>query len=1489
MSEFSLRCRRPDALKAVVHDHLPARDPRGFKPGGEFLKDTSPACCEAYWQCVRHQEQEVASRRAASDQVALSRVLAVSAENLHDARDMQAEKIPETDVNVGPELSVQEREALEKELAAFSATQAEIWKGRAEKEEWDEVKADLTVYRLSGETVTSDPRRTPEYREQVIEGLGFGMESKRSDLRPEDLAAIREVVGRKAAAFWLEGTPRTTVRNVAHDCIPTGPPVSLQPHALKGESAAWVDERLEEEVQRGQLVRGTSAWGSPPFPTKEAPAHKKHRKRRLVVDYRRVNARVLRSTYYCRRATDVLASAAGSVWFSFVDAVTGFNQIANTRRAMEVLAIVARSGKFLPVCLTFGPVNGPDDFCYVVDRAYGPGRNRKLRYTREWVAYVDDLTVRTGRVIDGRFFTDEEHEKEIRQAMREAPVQLGQSPADAMDALGIRPGSLGTGARGKHDEKESDHNHPTHLRSQGCFHSRMRWVGSVERVKKSSSRFFRDRKFPKKRNHSRTRTRNRGSRVPRVSPKGLFRVFVAAVVVDRLFPQPFGSETGRVGQASLLGLGCFEAFKQTSRARFHAGLAGWVRVSRPTRGIDRSAGRACVSRLARDLEAMGGKGRKGKRQQRDPRTDWGDLEFLVTKALRHGVSKSIHGKHDLRRSLRGEGWAPLSAVARAFGVSEADVLECVRAQDRNKIRLEVDREWVRACQAHSCDSGLSTRDFAEGVEYPDHVQLAHGSLKERVPSIVQGGLLAGGGGELGSGRLFVHWTPCMGTEPGRPRYSGVRTNSDCLVVTTVGELRAAGVPMYPGVDGVVCSGDTPPEALLRIVLWEKSHLQEGGEGDPLWTREEGFIEAPLPTGDTEESTSEAEEEKGKGQEADSRVGVASSRSDRGQDVDMGDSAEGREKAPSSPLLEPEEEEEMVAIPPPAVGILPTGVVPTPAERGRQLEELDRPLTAFEQSLRSPSPEVEVPQERWLSPDGTQCLICNRGMQSDQHGGHTVSWGHLRNMEKLRRRMREENRQRGVVDPPPAAAPAPIPAPAPEPAEMEEVELEEEEGLAPVEEELEEVELDEEEEEPAPASASAPKSKEEEAEGGQRPSKQLKTELKSEGAPVSRVGVAPSRSDRGPDRSRGEMGSGELQEVWSSKPRTVGQRMLESALTAASSHELRYQEANQEGLERLVNKEAERSTPGGKDQLDRTLRAITTNTAASAVLRKRAGQEMKTTGEHEFGRFITEDLTGGAGDRLKAAEEVQARALEKDTRYEAAVRESGAASRTDKRAARARLRAAGHRKAESKTLAEERLSKEEKDVRETGWVVDDGVEDLDYAYGSWACAWCRTINGPDEEACKGWVKGHRCRGSYSESFGWWAKSKGPKELKKTRTQKVVPRLQLELQKEAWWCERCWQGNLCFRVKCYKCSAERPALSDSSDDDEQGPRRNAKTESAAESYLKQQKRERGLRKHRKRGGVKEKARKTKKRRRVVRSGPAAKLAFRGFRAARPKRSP
>jgi hypothetical protein len=106
----------------------------------------------------------------------------------------------------------------------------------------------------------------------------------------------------------------------------------------------------------------------------------------------------------------VLSQAAGSLWYTLLDAVTGFNHIVNTDRARQMLAILSRSGQFLPRCLTFGPANGPEDFCYVIDRVYAPGKKGARRFCKEWLGYVDDLTIRTGREVDGVQYTDAEYD-----------------------------------------------------------------------------------------------------------------------------------------------------------------------------------------------------------------------------------------------------------------------------------------------------------------------------------------------------------------------------------------------------------------------------------------------------------------------------------------------------------------------------------------------------------------------------------------------------------------------------------------------------------------------------------------------------------------------------------------------------------------------------------------------------------------------------------------------------------------------------------------------------------------------------------------------------------------------------------------------------------------------------------------------------------------------------------------------------------------------
>ena len=74
-----------------------------------------------------------------------------------------------------------------------------------------------------------------------------------------------------------------------------------------------------------------------------------------------------------------------------------------------MLAILARSGQYLPRCLTFGPRNGPEDFAYAVDRIFTPAARATRRYCKEWQAYADDITVRTGRFLEGECLSYDEY------------------------------------------------------------------------------------------------------------------------------------------------------------------------------------------------------------------------------------------------------------------------------------------------------------------------------------------------------------------------------------------------------------------------------------------------------------------------------------------------------------------------------------------------------------------------------------------------------------------------------------------------------------------------------------------------------------------------------------------------------------------------------------------------------------------------------------------------------------------------------------------------------------------------------------------------------------------------------------------------------------------------------------------------------------------------------------------------------------------------
>ena len=192
--------------------------------------------------------------------------------------------------------------------------------------------------------------------------------------------------------MWLTDTPRTCVRGVKHLLLTKGAPVRVPLHRLSRTDAQWIETAIQEDVARGQLVPGPSEWGFPAFPTKEDPDHKYNkRKRRMVVDYRELNKRTVRKQFMIPLADQIKAEVAGNRYISVGDLKEGFNQVANTPETAKKMAVLVQSGIYLPVGLTFGPTNGPEDFQELMFTVF----SRSL-YKNHFL-FLDDLAVATGR------------------------------------------------------------------------------------------------------------------------------------------------------------------------------------------------------------------------------------------------------------------------------------------------------------------------------------------------------------------------------------------------------------------------------------------------------------------------------------------------------------------------------------------------------------------------------------------------------------------------------------------------------------------------------------------------------------------------------------------------------------------------------------------------------------------------------------------------------------------------------------------------------------------------------------------------------------------------------------------------------------------------------------------------------------------------------------------------------------------------------------
>jgi hypothetical protein len=248
---------------------------------------------------------------------------------------------------------------------------------------------------MRNSTIEGNPRQTKEYQKMCADAVGVGEVpdlERYGHLKESDFPVIRWVVERGSGCMWLPDTPRTTVKGFLHRLVTRGPPVRTKLFRLNRPDTEWIEKAVDEDVKRGQLEKGSSDWGFPAFPTKVSPAYKAiQRGRRMVVDYRELNRVTVRKFFLIPNSDYIKSTVAGNEFISVGDLKEGFNQVDNEPETRKKMAVLSAGGCWLPRGLTFGPMNGPEDFQELVFTVF------QRRLYKDWFLFVDDLSVATGR------------------------------------------------------------------------------------------------------------------------------------------------------------------------------------------------------------------------------------------------------------------------------------------------------------------------------------------------------------------------------------------------------------------------------------------------------------------------------------------------------------------------------------------------------------------------------------------------------------------------------------------------------------------------------------------------------------------------------------------------------------------------------------------------------------------------------------------------------------------------------------------------------------------------------------------------------------------------------------------------------------------------------------------------------------------------------------------------------------------------------------
>jgi hypothetical protein len=180
----------------------------------------------------------------------------------------------------------------------------------------------------------------------------------------------------------LPGMPPDRDVEFVIELQPGTAPISKRPYRMLPYELAELKVQLQELLDKGYIHPSASPWGCPALFVK-----KKDHSLRLGVDYRPLNAVIIKNKYSLPHIDILFDQLAGAKIFSKIDLRSGYHQIKISPSDIPKTAFSTRYGLYEYLIMSFGLTNAPAYFMYLMNSVF------TLELEKFVVVFIDDILI----------------------------------------------------------------------------------------------------------------------------------------------------------------------------------------------------------------------------------------------------------------------------------------------------------------------------------------------------------------------------------------------------------------------------------------------------------------------------------------------------------------------------------------------------------------------------------------------------------------------------------------------------------------------------------------------------------------------------------------------------------------------------------------------------------------------------------------------------------------------------------------------------------------------------------------------------------------------------------------------------------------------------------------------------------------------------------------------------------------------------------------